>query len=96
MTVAAPGVAISAAVMSIDNPPEMGSNVAVRTLPFHLTTDTDSKPVPSRLSLNPGPPAATVAGMNPTIFGNGWGVIRKGTEFDVPPPGGGVTTWMMA
>ena len=38
------------------------TKLVVRLLPFHFTTDPDTKPVPWTVSVKPGPPGAATAG----------------------------------
>src|SRR6266850_8179408 len=87
----APAVARSAveiaAVSCVADP-----NVVGRSVPFHRTTEPDTKLVPVTVSVSPEPPTAAVAGLSAVVVGTGLlgALIVKVCGFDVPPPGAGL------
>ena len=62
VTCAVPSVAMSEASMAAVNC-ELLTNVVARGLPFQLTTEPLTNPVPFTVSVNPGPPGAAAAGV---------------------------------
>jgi hypothetical protein len=91
VTVALPTVAMSAAVM-VAVSCVLLTNAVARALPFQFTTDDDTKPEPVTVNAKPAPPAVAVPGESEVRAGVGLLVIVKVSAFDVPPPGGGLTT----
>src|SRR5579872_6482997 len=61
VTVAVPTVAISVARIDAVSF-ELLTNVVARALPFQLTTDVDTKPVPDTVSVKAAPPGAAKVG----------------------------------
>src|SRR5579859_7471163 len=55
-----------------------------------------TKPLPAKLSVNPAPPTAAVAGVIDVSAGAETGLIANDTEADVPPPGAGLVTITVA
>jgi hypothetical protein len=70
------------------------TNVVVRLLPFHCTTELPMKLLPFTVNVNAPEPALTVFGDNVVIAGTGLGaaVTVNVTALDVPPPGAGLVT----
>lgn len=70
------------------------TNVVVRLLPFHCTTEVLMKLLPLTVSVNAPEPALTVVGETDRMAGTGFGatVTLNVTEFEVPPPGKGLNT----
>jgi hypothetical protein len=90
LTEAVPTVAISAAVIAAVNWPAL-TNVVVRFPPFHCTTAVLSKLLPFTVSVKAAPPANPEFGTS--VVSTPTGVVTlKRAEFDVPPPGVGLTT----
>jgi hypothetical protein len=74
-------------------------NVVGRALPFHCTTELDTKPEPPTNKLKVGPPTGAQLGSRRAIVGMGFVVpplIVKFNAFEVPPPGGGLVTVTIA
>ena len=65
--------------------------VVVRALPFHLTPEPATKPLPLIVNENPAPPAVIEFGFKFAIVGNGLLTVNTAAD-DVPPPGTGVLT----
>ena len=75
------------------------TNIVGRFKPFHLTTDPCMKFVPVTVSEKPAPPARAEDGLRLVTVGTGFGgglTIEKGSEFESPPPGGGLKTVTLA
>jgi len=90
LTEALPTVAISAAVIEAVNCVEF-TNVVVRLLPFHCTTDVLMKLLPLAVNVNAAPPA--IAELGASVVNAGIGVETvKNNVLDVPPPGVGLNT----
>jgi hypothetical protein len=69
------------------------TNVVVRLLPFHCTTDAEIKFVPFTVSVNAAPPAAALPGDKPLTAGAGLALVMVNVKaFEVPPPGAGLNT----
>ena len=84
---------MSAAVIAAVNCVAL-TNVVVRELPFHRTTELLTKLLPVTVSVNAPEPALAVFGEIDVSTGTGFGaaVTVNVTEFDVPPPGAGFVT----
>jgi len=67
----------------------------VRSAPFHFIIDVLTKFAPLMVSVKAAEPAIAEAGLRPVMAGTGL-VIAKLYTLDVPPPGGGFTTVMLA
>src|SRR5205823_3926649 len=81
-TCAVPTVARSvAAIAAVSRVPE--TKVVGPFAPFHRTTEPDTKFVPETVSVRPGWPAVTDAGLNPAVVGSGLVDIAT---FTVAPP----------
>jgi hypothetical protein len=97
VTLAVPAVAMSVAgIVAVSCVALI--NVVVRGLPFHCTEELLMKFVPFTVSVNAPTPAVATNGLMLVTVGTGfcaW-LIVKLTELDVPPPGAGVTTVMLA
>ena len=92
LTVRAPGVAMSPAVMVVSSCVAL-TNVVGRLEPFHCTTDELTNRLPVTVSVNDGPPARALLGDSSAATGAGFGAtIVNVRAADVPPPGAGVTT----
>lgn len=90
LTFAKFAVCTSAAVIAAVNCVAL-TNVVVRALPFHCTTDAPINPLPFTVIVNAPEPALTVFGV--TEFATGCGLfVVKVTAFDAPPPGAGFIT----
>lgn len=87
VTCAVPALAISAAVICAVNCVAL-TNVVVRALPFHRTTEPFTKPVPLTVNVNAASPACAEVGFTLVIAGVGL-LIVKGRALVVPPPGAG-------
>jgi len=96
VTAAKPGVAISVAgIETISS--VLLRKVVVRVEPFQRTSDVVTKPVPITDRVKAGPPAGVDDGLRRVTVGVGFPTtIENGTEFDVPPPGAGLTTVTLA
>jgi hypothetical protein len=70
------------------------TNVVVRALPFHCTTEPLIKLLPFTVSVNPPEPALLVFGTSDVSAGTGLfaAVTLKLTELEAPPPGPGFVT----
>jgi hypothetical protein len=67
--------------------------VVERFEPFQRTTELEMKALPLTVSVNPAAPAIADVGLMLVMFGTGFAaVIVNVTEFDMPPPGGGLKT----
>ena len=71
------------------------TNVVGCGAPFQSTTELLTKFVPVSVIVNAGTPALIVFGEIDVSVGSGFDVLEivKFTEFDVPPPGVGFTTF---
>jgi hypothetical protein len=91
-TCAVPATAISAAVMAACNCVAF-TNVVIRLVPFQLTTDPKTKPVPFTVRVNAVVPAVALVGASELIVGTGFAAVIVNAAFpDVPPPGAGLNT----
>jgi hypothetical protein len=63
----------------------------VRALPFHCTTEEDTKLVPVTVSVNAAPPAIAEFGFMDAVVGAGLLIVNP-NPLVVPPPGVGVET----
>jgi hypothetical protein len=73
------------------------SKVVGRSAPFQRTTELEIKPDPATDRVNPALPATAEDGSINPMDGTGFGaVIVNDTEFEVPPPGLGLTTVTLA
>jgi hypothetical protein len=71
--------------------------VVGRFEPFQRTTDVETKLPPFTVSEKAAPPAAAEAGLMPVMFGTGFAaVIVNVTGFEIPPPGSGLKTVIVA
>ena len=93
VTLAVPAVAMSAAriaaVSWVDEP-----YVVVRSEPFHLTTEPETKLVPFTVRVKALPPAVAEEGLMLVVVGTGlFGtLIVKVWALEAPPPGAGLKT----
>jgi hypothetical protein len=72
-------------------------NVVVSAVPFQLTVEDATKPVPLTVSVNALPPAVVLAGARLLMAGTGLLlVIDSVNEAEVPPPGDGLVTETLA
>jgi hypothetical protein len=71
------------------------TNVVLRLEPFHCTVEVLRKLVPFTVSVNAAPPVIAEAGLRLEINGAGL-FTTKLCALDVPPPGDGFTTVMLA
>src|SRR5712691_3487938 len=67
------------------------TNVVKRSLPFHRTTEPSTKPVPLMESANATSPLVLLVGEMVVIFDRGT-LTARSSEFEMPPPGEGLTT----
>jgi hypothetical protein len=65
--------------------------VVALALPLKLTTESETKFVPSTVRVKPAPPAITDVGEVSIVVGTGLLTVKVWVE-DAPPPGAGVTT----
>ena len=65
--------------------------VVVRSNPFHLTLDPETKPVPVTVRVNAAPPAVADEGESEVMVGVGLLTVKV-FPVDVPPPGAGLKT----
>ena len=72
LTLATPAVAMSAAPIAALSCVLL-TNVVGRELPFHFTTEDDTKPVPFTVSVKAGPATVTCAGDSEATDGTGFG-----------------------
>jgi hypothetical protein len=82
-TDAVPAVAMSAAVVAAVRL-VADAKVVGRALPFHSTVEDETKFEPVTVSVNAGPPAVAVLGVNELIAGTG--LLGGGLEPPEPPP----------
>ena len=69
------------------------TNVVVRLLPFHRTTEPEIKFVPFTVRVKPAPPADALLGATPLRVGTGFTLVIVNVKpFEVPPPGVGLNT----
>lgn len=85
MTLDRPAGAISAALMAACRL-VLETNVVVRALPFHCTTEEETKFVPVTVMVKLAPAATAELGLSTAIAG-GVCVIMKLRAEEVPPPG---------
>lgn len=92
-----PGVTMSAALSAVSTNVEF-TKVVERLLPFTATVDCATKFEPITCSSIPAPPVRTPVGEREEIFGIGLavGLTVKIIPWVVPPPGGVVTTVIVA
>src|SRR5262245_54459415 len=98
VTVAVPVVPISSAEIAAVNCVLL-TKVVGRFSAFQRTTDPLTKFVPMTARVKAGEPAVAVAGSREVIVGTGLvgaGPITKFTGLEVPPPGAGLNTVMLA
>ena len=96
VTAALPALAISLAGIEAVSWLELTKDVE-RADPFQRTTDAEMKLLPLTVSMKSGPPAVTDDGLMLVMAGTGFeAVIVKAIEFDVPPPGDGLKTAIVA
>jgi hypothetical protein len=86
VTVAVPPVAMSLAKIAAVNCVLL-TKVVVRGLPFHCTTELETKLVPVTVSVNAAPPAVALVGESEVTVGAGLLTVKL-RAFEVPPPGG--------
>jgi hypothetical protein len=67
------------------------TNVVARAEPFQLTVEVETKLVPFTVRVNEPLPAMVEVGLIEVMVGTGL-LMLKVTEFEVPPPGAGLTT----
>lgn len=93
VTLAVPGLAISAAAMAAVNCVPL-TKVVVRFEPFHCTVEVATKLLPLTVSTKAAPNAVALFGLRVETAGTGLliVVIVKVCALDVPPPGDGLTT----
>jgi hypothetical protein len=70
-------------------------DVGVRLVAPNLTTEPETKFVPVTVSGKSALPAVTHVGLSELVVGTGLLIVNV-TEFEVPPPGAGLTTVMEA
>jgi len=70
--------------------------VVGRSLPFHRTTELDTRLEPNTVKVKVGPPAAVLVGERLVIVGMGFMLIAQFKAFEVPPPGAGLKTVTVA
>src|SRR3984893_7581947 len=90
VTEAVPAAAMSAAEMEAVTLVLL-ENVVVRDDPFQSTTEPETKFDPLTVSVKAGPPAVALLGEIELIAGTGLLTVNV-IAFDVPPPGGALTT----
>src|SRR5207302_1756312 len=92
-TAAVPAIARSAAVIAARRRVAL-TNVVVRALPFHCTTEPATKLVPLTTRVNAAPPAFALVGDSEVTAGTGLGgvLMLKVSPPEVPPPGAGDVT----
>ena len=97
VTLAVPAVAMSAARIEAVTCVEE-TNVVVRFVPFHLTTELEMKLVPFTVSVKAAPPAVADEGLRLAVLGTGLSgtLIVKVWALEVPPPGVGLKTVTLA
>ena len=88
-----PAIARSAAVIAARRRVAL-TNVVVRALPFHCTTEPATKLVPLTTRVNAAPPAFALVGDSEVTAGTGLGgvLMLKVSPPEVPPPGAGDVT----
>ena len=67
------------------------TNVVVRELPPHRTTDVDTNPLPDTVNTNAPLDAVTTEGLVELTVGTGFSTLN-GRDPEVPPPGCGLVT----
>jgi len=90
VTEAVPGEVMSAPVIAACRL-VLETNVVVRGLPFHFTTDVETKFEPVSVSVKAGEPATNALGAIDASAGAGLSMVKV-SGLDVPPPGAGVDT----
>src|SRR6266542_871310 len=96
VTAALPAPAISLAGIEAVSWPALTKDVG-RSDPFQRTTDAEMKLLPLTVRMKLGPPAVTDDGLMPVILGTGFVALTvNATEFEVPPPGDGLKTVIVA
>ena len=93
VTLAVPAVAMSVARIAAVSWVVL-TNVVVRSVPFHLTTELEIKFVPLTVRVKAVPPAVADVGLRLVVVGTGLSgtLIVKVWELEVPPPGVGLKT----
>ena len=73
---------------------ELSTDTVGRSLPFHRTTELDTKPEPATAKVKDGPPTRAALGEIKLIVGMGLFplVMVKFAAFEVPPPGAELVT----
>jgi len=84
------GVAISLAVMAAFTRPPF-TNVVVRAVPFHCTTEAGTKPEPSSVRVKALVPATALLGVRSSSVGAGFSMVKARAAV-LPPPGVGLKT----
>src|ERR1700730_368521 len=67
------------------------TNFVTRLVPFHFTTDFETKFDPFTVSINPTPPAVAEDGESDVVDGTGLLTVNVSAA-EVPPPGAGLVT----
>jgi len=94
VTIAVPGVAMSAAVIAACKL-VLETKVVVRALPFHWTVDEEIKLEPVTVNVNPAVPETTAFGFKEVTTGAGLPTLKV-NALEVPPLGAGVETVTIA
>jgi hypothetical protein len=96
VTAALPALAMSPAGIDAVTWPEL-TKVVARSAPFQRTRDEEMKLLPFTVSVKDAPPAVAEVGLMLVIAGTGFAaVIVNVTEFEIPPPGDGLNTVIVA
>ena len=96
VTAALPAPAISLAGIEAVSWPALTKEVE-RSDPFQRTTDEEMKLLPLTVRTKAGPPAVTDDGLMLVMFGTGFAALMvNAIEFEVPPPGDGLKTVIVA
>ena len=66
------------------------TNVVVRAVPFHFTTEVPTKLVPVSVKVNVAPPAKPEAGEMDVSVGTGLLMVKVAVVSEFPPPGPGL------
>jgi hypothetical protein len=94
VTLSVPAAAMSAAVIAAVSWVE-DTNVVARLAPFHCTVEFETKLDPLTVRVKDGPPWRADAGDNEEIAGAGL-LTANDAAADIPPPGVGLTTVILA
>jgi hypothetical protein len=86
----------AAGICAVSEVPD--TKVVATALPFQSTCDVETNSIPATVKVNAGLPAYAVAGESELIVGIGFGgaLIVKLSPLDVPPPGAGLPTVILA